>query len=595
MFNRRQIVKYSTVFGVEKAIDPKDMLVIDKVTWAKILARLNYLARYKEDYEIDQVLNDWFRTTNNDYKTEALKKIKDNYWALGFMPKDLGILSMWTNLYMLDQMLKADCNDLQTMSEGESEIKLFEIYLILNETFAKGSNQLNINLGNELYSTVRTWYPRAMVTTLIKYHDFTHFKAVHMLVVNYIKAVFCFRFLEEEGHQPLLQLFLDQYGMSCWQEFLDHIMPMMNSVTMKGDGSGLFYLSISNDDNQTKKIIFLDRFALTDTATYPESIDFLHAKSNPLFKTEPSRYLILDSVLAVNRIYNSLFFELKTLAENNKLLHKGYDAFFSFYTFEYIEKYLAYKLLDSIFNHNPCYNISGQDIKARFNVDLEPDYYVRDANNVLLFEIKGSILTGQSKQSFQYSELEKEIKKKYYRDEKTEQKKAVLQLVDRTRIILQGLAKYDVVADTRSLEIFPILIVSEIAMTTPGMNFILNEWFRHALKCDDFLKESLSQIHDLVIIDLDTLIMQSDRLGEKVSLVEECIREYEIYTADPETKMSSLNYTREQKEEMTSRASQSFSNFINGKFPVQTPKLFMEFGRAQVAHRLYRTKFNSNN
>jgi hypothetical protein len=534
-------------------------------------------------------MNDWFGSGANSYKTETFKKIIDNYALIGFSEHQLGIISMWTNLYMLDQMLRTQQVKTDGINEKDSEIILFEIYLSLNEVFAEGSNKLNKDLNVPAYPTMREWYPRATLATLIKYHDFTHYKAIQMLVVNYIKAVFCFRFLEEHSHKPLLDLFLNNYNMSCWQEFLDHILAMMTSVITNSDDSGLFYLNVERIANSDKKIAFLNKFALTDSNIYNETVDFLHAKANPLFKISDNRYLILDSVLAVNRIYNSMFFELKKLAENNPHLNPNYKAFFSFYTFEYIEKYLAYKLLDNIFDHTSCYNISGQAIKEKFNVESEPDYYVRDNSYVLLFEIKGSILTGNAKQSFSYPILEKEIKKKYYYDESENQDKAVKQLVYRTKLLLSGLAKYDETASAETVEIFPILLVSEIAMTTPGMNYLLNSWFREELKKDVFLVKHQLKVHDLVILDIDTLIMQFERFGKNNSLIEQSIIEYEDYTANHEIKpIPGIPYTKEFAKERADRVLESFSNFINSKFKVQTPDLFMEFGRTQIAHRKMR-------
>ena len=66
-FNRTLVTTYSKVYGVKKQINDEELSALDKNTWAKVLARLNHLARTESNYTIDRVINDWFSRENAEY------------------------------------------------------------------------------------------------------------------------------------------------------------------------------------------------------------------------------------------------------------------------------------------------------------------------------------------------------------------------------------------------------------------------------------------------------------------------------------------------------------------------------------------------
>ena len=66
-FNRHLLLTHSKVFGETKQLSDEIFSSLDKTTWAKILARLNHLARTEKDYKILEVLQDWFGEENRPY------------------------------------------------------------------------------------------------------------------------------------------------------------------------------------------------------------------------------------------------------------------------------------------------------------------------------------------------------------------------------------------------------------------------------------------------------------------------------------------------------------------------------------------------
>lgn len=576
-FNRKLVATYSKVYGAKKELNNEELSVLDKNTWAKVLARLNHLARSKENYTLNKVIGDWFSGENTEYAKEMFDKVVNAYQAIGVNTKELTTINIWSNLSLLDLILQLPENLEHSLTDTASEKQLFDIILATNETFGEKSDHIFATVSKELYPETLDRLSRVYMTLVISYHDLNHFEAISLLVVNFIKSYYCFRFLERD-HPELLALFLKPYGINNWKDYLKGILPIASHATQTGDDSGLNYLNLENSPEKEKSKVFLDYLSLVDEIEYSVNTDFLHARSKPLFKVGEDNYLILDAVLAVNRIYNSMFFELLRLAEKNKKLNARYKDFFSLYTYDFIEKYLSYTVLGQIFSKTPCYQISGEQIVHKYGIDTEPDYYVRNGNKVFLFEVKGSIVTGGSKQSFSFETLEAELKSKYLYNAEDDENKAIAQLAERIRILFNGEAAYDEHYRPENIRIYPILIVSELALTTPGVNYVFNQWFWDEINKHELLRANKHRINDLVIMDLDILVLYSDQLAQR-GVFESLINDY--YTTIDKKKVRpkfGVKPTTEYMEALMMKSFHPFNGFLRDKMKMKTPGLFLEFG-----------------
>jgi hypothetical protein len=505
------------------------------------------------------------------------KKIIESYNKIGINQDDLVFINIWSNLTLLDLVLKSKNNSDSELDNIQSERELLNIYLTINETFGKQSDEIFKTINKKLYPDIVDYLSRATLTLIFPYHDLNHFKAVELLVVNFIKSYYCFQFLEL-SHKELLALFLKPYSCENWQDYLKAILPIGNHAINENSSSGLNYLNLANSPNKEKSKIFLDHLSLVDEKEYSLNIDFLHARANPLFKSDEENYLILDSVLAVNRIYNSMFFELLRIAEKNTEINKRYKDFFSIYTYDFIEKHLSYTILDKIFSKTNNFRISGDEIIKKYRIDTEPDYYVRNGNKVFLFEVKASIIKGTIKQSFSYEKIEKELKEKYFFNEVDNENKAIIQLIERIEILFKGEAIYDPKYKSKNVRIFPILIVTELVLTTPGINYVFNQWFQEEIVKNEILKINKHRIYDLVIIDIDTLILYSDDMSKK-GVFEDLLNKY--YSEIDKKKIhpkNGIKPTGEYLESLIMKSIQPFNGFVRDKLSPQTPDIFLKFG-----------------
>lgn len=578
IINRKLITTYSKVYGYKKEITEEELSFLDKNTWAKVITRLNHLARTKQNYSINNVIGDWFGERNYAYANELNDRIINSYAEIGVPLKELTTVNIWSNLTLLNHILQVNHENEKTLGDEDTEKMLFDIYLANNEILSENSDGIIATVNKEHFPDTIDYIARVTLTLLLPYHDLNHFKAIDLLIVNFIKSYYCFKFLEQ-SHSELLKIFLEPYGCENWQEYLKSILPIAKHAINIEDSYGMNYLNLENSINKEKSRIFLNNLSLGNEYQYSINTDFVHARARPLFKVGEDNYLILDAVLVVNRIYNSLFFELLRLAEKNKVLNSRYKDFFSLYTYDFIEKYLSYSVLKKIFRTTTYYKISGDEILNKYKIDTEPDYYIRNGNKVFLFEVKASIITGATKQSFSYSNIESEIKSKYIFNREDNEKKAVNQLVDRIAILFEGKAGYDKNYKPKNIRIYPILIVSDLSMTTPGINYILNQWFLEEVEKHDILREQKKRIFPLVIMDIDVLILYSDQFEEN-GLFESILDQYYEYVNIKSVHPKyGHDLTKEYTESLIMKSIQPFNSFINETLKIRTPSIFMEFGR----------------
>ena len=158
--------------------------------------------------------------------------------------------------------------------------------------------------------------------------------------------------------------------------------------------------------------------------------------------------------------------------------------------------------------------LSGKSIKnlriaKKSNLDGEPDYYVRDFNNVYLFECKDALIKKEVKESMSYPEVETELKSKLLEtfNKGKRQSKAIHQIIDQIISIKSENIDFDDSKNLRVSRIYPILILTEEVFNATGLNQLINEWFQDELKeRGKKLDIKLNKIEPIIIITVDTLL-----------------------------------------------------------------------------------------
>jgi hypothetical protein len=136
------------------------------------------------------------------------------------------------------------------------------------------------------------------------------------------------------------------------------------------------------------------------------------------------------------------------------------------------------------------------------------DYYVRQGNNVFIIECKDVMLNANTKHSYNYDTIKKEIFSKFVKEVGKKDKikpKGVTQLCDSISTLNQKGINFEnrtTHIELTQLNIYPIIVFTDYVLNIDGIEQILQDEFQKQLQ---ELKPNFT-VNPLVMIDLDTLI-----------------------------------------------------------------------------------------
>lgn len=215
-------------------------------------------------------------------------------------------------------------------NEEDLELDLFLVVIQLNENLMKFS-------GNEddKKLPIMIYFLRYVLNDVID----TSWKDTCKTQIFYFYKLK--EFLELEDNNNLCAAFCNKLNIETLDEYFVTVFGLValyvEEQQQKRKGCPLLVV----EDNELLSENVCDYLSLDINATYPYdskevndrdcNIDYRIFRSHPLIKYDKGKYYIYNLPLLCERLYNSLFFDLKSL-------HKG--NFFQFYNGKFVEHYL---------------------------------------------------------------------------------------------------------------------------------------------------------------------------------------------------------------------------------------------------------------
>lgn len=515
------LVEFNSILYDEESLKPEDYLKgVDKPTLLKLASFMLGLnpntSKYNDWHEL---INMWFRIENCDFA----KKIWERCEALERSYKTkISLLSPVASLKFFEFIFSLPETEI-SQDEITSEINLFKAYLIFlsdttkNETLSKEYLE---NLDPELR------VPGTLLNQTYPIADFSNYDLGDIFVTQLVKAYLLFEFLESSSEAKyLLDAFYRYFKIHSWKEYFQFILPVIQAH-IKHPSEGWTQLNIRKDENFERNIDFLEALSLTEFDAELD-FDFKLLRSNPIYRVDKGLYAIISPLFVFEKLYKGLYFKLNEIHNTFSIEERTIKNLRSFYTSNFSENYLLYRLLEYIYGERNYIKFSGKEIKK----DGAPDYYIRNGNYVFLFENKDIFINAAIKQSSNFELLEREFKKKLYfeiKDNKVEDK-AVLQIINNVRQILTKKNTFDDRYKENKIQIYPLLVLQDSSFNSPGFNFLINYWFDIELKHLNKEGIDISKVKPLTIINIDTLILYSDFLKLKKATLNDLIEAYIRY------------------------------------------------------------------
>lgn len=406
-------------------------------------------------------------------------------------------------------------NQETTKTNKEIEQDTFKAYVLLNQITITDRDLLNAQVREE--NNLELTPAQALLQISFHNNDLINFRVDKLFDSQLKRALLYFEFLSlRDDCQALLDAFYAHYQVTDYKEYLKQLLGITYSVLMKDKES---HTEIHLDEQES--IGFIDKHIANPEESIRE-VDFLKTRSNPLYKFEKDKYRIISPLFTIEMIYNGLFFRLKDI--NSQLSDEDkVSGFYNLKTYQFSEQYVLSELLKQIYG-NKYIQKSGAELDRI--MPGAPDYYMRNGKYVHVYESKDILISKESKQSFDYRDLENELKLKLYENEKGSAK-AVRQLVETIRKILNGEATYDPGIPLAKVQIFPVLILHYRMFNAAGLNSVINKWFVEELQKLEGFGLDISRVHDLIIIDVETLMFNKDALIKRKVTLQNALLEYE--------------------------------------------------------------------
>lgn len=417
---------------------------------------------------------------------------ENNRDITSIIPRTYIITSQSTALELLRQTFAINISDfVHNTPQVLQEQYLFKAILLINQSIGNWEAPLEYNSNGE---TTNLCLAKSLLCTTLNNFGSSNFKAEYVAMLQIIKGYHFFKYCEQSKIKEHLSVFLENNGAKSWYHYLyDAIRLILFPLQNK---QGNFPRIELNSQRDGEKFLRAHSFKEDTIVPLETNQDYTYFKSHPLIELNDGTYLPISPIFCINHIYKSIYFEFRAINESflgtaNYIKGQG---LLSIFTTEFSEQTLFERYVRNAIGRHRGIKKSDRDCKIEQPFGHEPDFYLRDGNNIILFENKDIMIPDHIISSKQYDQLEQELDKKLV-------KKGINQLIYNIKQLENKTFKWDSNIPNKP-KIYPVLVIDDSSLCAPGLNFILNEVFQQQLKCNNIKLK----VYPLAIVELDTLI-----------------------------------------------------------------------------------------
>lgn len=408
------------------------------------------------------------------------------------IPRTYIITSQSTALELLRQTFSINISDfVPDTPQVLQEQYLFKAILLINQSIGHWEVPLEYNSKGE---TTNLCLAKSLLCTTLNNFGSSNLKAEYVAMLQIIKGYHFFKYCEHSKIKEHLSVFLENNGAKSWYHYLyDAIRLILFPLQNK---QGYFPRIELNSQRDGEKFLRAHSFKEDTIVPLEVNQDYTYFKSHPLIELNDGTYLPISPIFCINHIYKSIYFEFKAINESffgtdNHIKGQG---LLSIFTTEFSEQTLFERYVRNAICRHRGIKKSDRDCKKEKTFGHEPDFYLRDGNNIILFENKDIMIPDHIISAKQYDLLEHELDKKLV-------KKGIHQLIYNIKQIENKIFKWDSSLPNKP-KVYPVLVIDDSSLCAPGLNYILNEVFLQLLECNNIKLK----VYPLAIVELDTLI-----------------------------------------------------------------------------------------
>ena len=357
--------------------------------------------------------------------------------------------------------------------------------------------------------------------------------------VQLMKIYYFFEFCTSDNYyKPYYEHFLNFHKLKSYDEYIWNVLHpfllmMSNSeITCK----------IKLDEKNIIARNFLNQFIINDQKIIIDD-DYQILRRFPIFKNDTDTYTFLCVDFFIDKLYQGFLFDFISILNKFGIHDLNFPRLKNDLGNRFSELYPFYITMEKSFKLYGDCRKTGAELKDLLK-EGEPDYFIRNKNEIFLFEFKDATLPTSAKYSGDVSIIKKILSERFVittQNRNTPQNKAVNQLRNSISDILRSKYQRKSVDtfDSNSVIIYPILVFTDVSMEAEGVRYFLKEILNDLLENSSLPK---NRIKELVLIHLDTLILFQDLFNQDQINLSDCITSYLTYVShgDPVNRVFSF-------------------------------------------------------
>lgn len=361
--------------------------------------------------------------------------------------------------------------------------------------------------------------------------------------IQLMKVYYFFEFWQsDDKYKNYIDNFLKFYGFKDYNQYIWNILhPYLKMMT-----SNTISCKIKFDETNISFINLFNQFVINEKShsINENDDDYLLLRQYPIFKNESFTYTVLYMNFLVDKLYQGFLWDFVNVQKEFGSTSFNYGNLKNDMGNKFSEKILFYITMQKCFQFYGECRKTGEELNKIFDKG-EPDYYIRNVNEIFVFEFKDATLKSETKYSGNASIIKKELIEKFElseTDRKKSQNKTVNQLNNCISELVSGKYQQHQVDDFNVDEIivYPIFVFTDVVMEADGVNYFLKERLNNLIETNNLPKD---RIRDLVLINIDTLILYQDLFHNGLIDFSDCIKSYQLYVNqyEPMTRVFSFD------------------------------------------------------
>lgn len=392
---------------------------------------------------------------------------------------------------------------------AEEELNLFKAYLLATEEWTKEqADKMGLNSNQNIVEFILPF--KLPYQEIQQYKDFRN---------QFVKALYFFKYIESDKFlNQYLSPFLQKSNTKSWQEYLYNVLSGY-TIVFRNKHS---ILIVEDKDFQD----FLVNWSIRIEG-FVEKIDFLSLRDKPIYRMNKNQFAFFNFNFLIDKMFQGLQFDFSVILKQQGVVSDFLNFKSKYYSKEFCERYMFYGLMKYLVGKRKATQFDGDSI-AKAIGEEGPDYYLRIGSKVFIFEFKDALLSAATKHSYNFQKIKDDLHEKFVKNARGEAK-GVGQLARFISAINKDGCEFDKF-NTQEVKIYPVLVVTDDAFNSFGINFLLNQLFQQEIRG----KLINGNLKDLVVIHIDTLVEYQDELHDRKITCVDTIEKYYAFIKSPQ-------------------------------------------------------------